>query len=261
MVCKQCGANISETAKFCEACGVKQGVSVVETQTAEPENSYSEKKVSASISRKAMLSVIIIALLGTIAVIISEFSGGVKSITLKNNELIICTGDQVQLDYSILPEDATYDLIWSSTNVEIASVSKKGVVSGISEGNCIVAVTADNKKTAECKVTVKYGLATAYKNCCNSAVSELSLDRKSITIRTKPGNNNKTLYYHSSELEEFALESIISLNNKLDIPDALYDRMMQTRALDGTQSSEYNDIYISWTYHPDDGLTVIYEQR
>ena len=40
--------------------------------------------------------------------------------------------------------------------------------------------------------------------------------------------------------------------------EALNSKMNKTRALDGTMSEENNKVEVSWTYHPDDGLEVIY---
>ncbi|HEX5541642.1 MAG TPA: hypothetical protein VFX60_08760 [Micromonospora sp.] len=41
------------------------------------------------------------------------------------------------------------------------------------------------------------------------------------------------------------------------IPDAVIAQMDSTRALDGRQTAEWNDIQASWTYHPNSGLKVI----
>ena len=35
--------------------------------------------------------------------------------------------------------------------------------------------------------------------------------------------------------------------------------MGQTRALDGTQRAEGKNVNVSWTYHPDDGLQIVFE--
>jgi hypothetical protein len=43
---------------------------------------------------------------------------------------------------------------------------------------------------------------------------------------------------------------------ELDIPDAVVDRIQNTRALDGYQEATYDDFTASWTYHPDDGLNL-----
>jgi len=55
------------------------------------------------------------------------------------------------------------------------------------------------------------------------------------------------------------LDTIKSIHEKLGFPDSLYTKMLDTRALDGRQSDSYGDIAISWSYHPNNGLVIIYE--
>jgi len=43
---------------------------------------------------------------------------------------------------------------------------------------------------------------------------------------------------------------------KLDVPDAVIDRINNTRALDGYQDATFGEFAASWTYHPDDGLNM-----
>jgi hypothetical protein len=50
-----------------------------------------------------------------------------------------------------------------------------------------------------------------------------------------------------------------TLLGSLGFTRATLDRMMTTRALDGTQTAESDHAVMWWTYHPDDGLQVILE--
>lgn len=43
----------------------------------------------------------------------------------------------------------------------------------------------------------------------------------------------------------------------LEVPDAIQSRIMATRALDGVQTGTYDDMALSWSYHPDSGATLI----
>jgi hypothetical protein len=45
----------------------------------------------------------------------------------------------------------------------------------------------------------------------------------------------------------------------LGFSDAVLDRMNRTRALDGTLSAEGHNCNVTWTYHPDDGLEMVFE--
>lgn len=51
------------------------------------------------------------------------------------------------------------------------------------------------------------------------------------------------------------------MNNELGFSDSLYDKMSMTRAIDGIQTDENDKIKVSWSYHPDSGLSVIYEKK
>ena len=48
---------------------------------------------------------------------------------------------------------------------------------------------------------------------------------------------------------------------KLGTPAAVRERMYATRAIDGTQSEEWGAYKATWTYEPDQGLTVIVSSR
>ena len=96
------------------------------------------------------------------------------------------------------------------------------------------------------KVYNKYGV--------NVSGVTLSADKNSITLDTNPYDIDD---YTSSET--FAALKLI--NNALGLPDSLYSKMMETSALDGRVSDEYNGITVSWKYHPDNGLEVIYEKN
>ena len=48
---------------------------------------------------------------------------------------------------------------------------------------------------------------------------------------------------------------------KLGTPAAVRERMYATRAIDGTQSEEWGSYQATWTYEPDQGLTVIISSR
>jgi hypothetical protein len=56
-----------------------------------------------------------------------------------------------------------------------------------------------------------------------------------------------------------SIEVIARVLHELDTPDAVVARMDRTRALDGMQSAEWDDLTMTWTYHPDDGVDLIIE--
>ena len=46
---------------------------------------------------------------------------------------------------------------------------------------------------------------------------------------------------------------------ELGFSSAVIDRMDNTRALDGTQNADGKNCNVTWTYHPDDGLQMVFE--
>lgn len=47
----------------------------------------------------------------------------------------------------------------------------------------------------------------------------------------------------------------------LGFSDAVLDRLSNTRALDGTLTAQGRNCNVSWTYHPDHGLRMVFEAR
>lgn len=58
-----------------------------------------------------------------------------------------------------------------------------------------------------------------------------------------------------------ALIAIKSANEELGFNDSLYVKMENTSSLDGMQTEENNKIEVSWKFHPDTGLQVIYAKK
>lgn len=54
--------------------------------------------------------------------------------------------------------------------------------------------------------------------------------------------------------------TVSELNKQFGFKEVVLAKMDITRALDGTQSCENDDFKVTWTYHPDNGLNVIYEK-
>lgn len=58
-----------------------------------------------------------------------------------------------------------------------------------------------------------------------------------------------------------ATNNIKKVHAKLGIPDYVYQEMIRTRAVDGKQTYSGEKVEISWTYHPDQGLEVMYKRK
>ena len=102
----------------------------------------------------------------------------------------------------------------------------------------------------------KSNLSAAYISCCKGEkeeYAELAYDNMSLTIDTNPDDS---VY---NDCESNALSAIVSINSFLDLPSSLIDKMSSTRALDGMQSQDCGTYTVTWNYHPDNGMKVIYE--
>ncbi len=76
-------------------------------------------------------------------------------ITLSNYELLMREGYTADLIAIVLPADATdKSVTWTSSDVSIASVDDKGLVTAVRQGVCIVTATTVNGLKATCTVTV-----------------------------------------------------------------------------------------------------------
>ncbi|SIT74172.1 hypothetical protein [Microbacterium sp. RU33B] len=58
---------------------------------------------------------------------------------------------------------------------------------------------------------------------------------------------------------DVSLSKLDCLFARIGVPSSVQTKMYDTRALDGRQSADWDDVEVSWSYHPDDGLDIIFE--
>lgn len=90
-------------------------------------------------------------------------------------------------------------------------------------------------------------LKNAYDAVKGNSRITLASDGLSITVDSK------------NEYDYTSLLDILTIITKLKLPDSLYDAMVSTNSLMGRQSETYNAWNVSWSYHPDNGLDVIFK--
>jgi len=80
----------------------------------------------------------------------------VTGITLDKNTLTISEGETQALMATVLPDNAyNKEVVWSSSNQAIATVTGDGKVTGVSAGSAVItATTSDGNKKATCRITV-----------------------------------------------------------------------------------------------------------
>lgn len=78
-----------------------------------------------------------------------------KSVSVAPKAMTLAVGDVAQLTASKSPTKSTDKLTWTSSDKSVATVSGKGLVSGVAPGTAKITVKTTSKKTATCVVTVK----------------------------------------------------------------------------------------------------------
>lgn len=105
----------------------------------------------------------------------------------------------------------------------------------------------DSEKKLEAGRALKR-IENAYKKCFSDGTS-LSSDKKSIMVDSTDKND------YGSEID------IVTIISELNLPDSLFNEMCSTNALMGRQSEAFDYYEVSWSYHPDNGLDVIFKYK
>ena len=131
---------------------------------------------------------------------------GVK---LNESSVTLPIGGTVQLTATVTPEDAEdKEVTWSSSDESIATVSKEGLVTSVSEGKAVITVkTADGGYTAKCNVEVKVYHPESVK--LNKSSIDIPLgETTQLTATIAPDNaENKNVTWSSSD------ESVATVSN------------------------------------------------
>ncbi len=103
------------------------------------------------------------------------------------------------------------------------------------------------------------------KDECVHIAGSLSSGKNYFTLETIPDtwdNMDPTVRaFMLPSHQEGVLEAVRYANKELGFPGSVYSDMMNTSALMGRQVEENDKYKVSWTYHPDDGLTVTYTKK
>lgn len=96
-------------------------------------------------------------------------------------------------------------------------------------------------------------LESVYDKYCNPMWASLTSDGSSLTIDTNPYDEEDKYILDASE-------AITTINEELGFSEALREKMGQTRSVDGIQTDSNGKYTVTWKYHPDLGLEVVYEK-
>lgn len=183
----------------------------------------------------------------------------VKTFKLNNSSVKIIAHKNQSLSYS-----GGYGKIkWNSSNKKIATVSSSGKVNGLKPGTCTISATR-NGVTKKCKVTVQPNFTELYYDYCDYEIAEVARDNSYLVLDSDPYNiGDSDDYYDIQEwLYYYDLfdNAVKSIHKDIGLPESLLERMKLTYSSMGKQTEYYPDkgFSVSWIYHPDYGLEIVY---
>ena len=92
-----------------------------------------------------------------------------------------------------------------------------------------------------------------YNKYCSALWAEYGGDGSYLSIDTNPYDyEDEGMYYIE------AYYAVKNINTELGLPSSLIKEMEQTTWSMGKQIQTYKNVIVTWTYHPDMGLEVIY---
>ena len=95
-----------------------------------------------------------------------------------------------------------------------------------------------------------------YDTVCSPLWASVGSDGSYLTIDTNPFDEEDTGVAYSE-----AYDAIEVINEELGLPESLMEQMGATTGLMGRQSASYDNVDVSWSYHPDTGLVVTYSKK
>jgi len=133
----------------------------------------------------------------------------VQSITITQDTAQMIEGETLQLRATVLPDNATSKVvIWTSSNVSVASVSGSGIVNALKSGSTIIYASVGTKK-AQCSVTVNSKDVAVSSVALSQSVLELTVgDNATLTATVSPTNaTNRNVSWSSSDVTVAGVDS------------------------------------------------------
>lgn len=278
--CPECSREISDTVKVCPGCGYK----------------LAKKKKHIFFKTQKQKRIVVIAL--AIFVVLLLVTGGTLGykyyfVPLGNYNAAIALVDSKKFDDAIEEFNKLNEFKDSKEKV-LQTHYKKAEY--LLESNLYEKAVAEFEAAGEYKDAVDRVNATKYLWAENTSINQaiilykelgdykdskdkfvaakkkqaekiaigklISANAKCISDGTKIASDNKSIQVDSFGKYDFSsLSDVQTIIESLDLPDSLYDEMCATNALMGRQSDTYDGFEISWSYHPDNGLDVIFKYK
>ena len=154
----------------------------------------------------------------------------VTSLNLNNETLTLKTGETQQLIASISPSDAdNKNVIWSSENVNVASVDKEGRVTGVKSGQVWIYAESEDDETvkAGCYVTVIQPVTGLTLDKSSISFSQIGESEQLTAIIQPEDATNKEIEWSSSD------QSVAVVSNGLVICSGVGSAVIYATTKDG----------------------------
>lgn len=189
----------------------------------------------------------------------------VTSIVLSTNTCEVTEGEKYQLRYTLFPEDASdYGLTWKSSDESVAKISQNGEINALVPGQTTVSIANKEGVVATCTVVVNKALPNfkeMYGEWIGKSWFEVGDDGTWMSFDSNPYD------YDEDYSSLFAAETTAVVTNlpgvlsDLGFNGSVYEKMLHTNSLQGRQEASSDVATVSWTYHPDYGLQVMFEVK
>ena len=123
-----------------------------------------------------------------------------EEIDISEHELFFNSSEGYKLSAYVIPEAAKQDVTWSSTNPAVASVSKTGEVTPLTDGTTmIIATTADGTNLSDtCIVNVKFNYKATSITLSKSKLMLTTVGRQKLTATISPSQASQNVTWSSS---------------------------------------------------------------
>ena len=186
-------------------------------------------------------------------IVLEEKPNYVEKIELNFENASIVKGDTLTLEATIFPENATNkDIIWTSSNEEVAIVDENGVVTSLNYGTTIItAKTVDGEFVAECIVNVVYPemIASIKTNETVSNVGNIFSKTVNYTFETTGGSEEYNYTF-----------KIINTTTNEEVTDYIFDaknNILTLTITDKTAAYQINYVIEDTAQNKVEGLLII----
>jgi len=132
-----------------------------------------------------------------------------EDIELSATYVTLTEGERIRLKATTTPSKVTYSVVWASDNSKVAAVSKKGRITALKAGDCIISCTAgDNPDVyALCYVHVTAPVAISSINLSEEAVVLVTGESASVQYSISPANYTESFSWGSDNTSVATVDS------------------------------------------------------